>query len=119
MKNEPEFVSLTPMVPAGKDLAKTLEFYTHKLGFALAWQAGGMAGIRRGTVMLNLIENDNRVWIENSSFSIDVTDLDALYEEYQSQSVEIGLLEMKSWGRREFHLIDPTGVCLQFYQVEE
>src|SRR5436305_4539389 len=118
MKNESEFVSITPIVPAGKSLAQSLEFYTNKLGFILVWQAGVMAGIRRGAVMINLIENDNQVWIDNSSFNIGVSDLDALYQEYQSKSVEVGKLEMKGWGRREFHLIEPSGVCLQFYQVE-
>jgi hypothetical protein len=28
----------------------------------------------------------------------------------------INPLELKSWGRREFHMIVPSGVCLQFYQ---
>ena len=27
-----------------------------------------------------------------------------------------GPLELKAWGRREFHLIAPSGVCFQFYQ---
>jgi hypothetical protein len=25
---------------------------------------------------------------------------------------------VKAWGRREFHLIVPSGVCLQFYEDE-
>jgi hypothetical protein len=25
---------------------------------------------------------------------------------------------VKPWGRREFHMIVPHGVCLQFYQAE-
>jgi hypothetical protein len=77
-----------------------------------------MAGVRRGNVELNLVENRDRVWAENASFSIGVDDLEALYDEYRASGVRVGPLEAKVWGRREFHLIVPSGVCLQFYQRE-
>lgn len=75
-----------------------------------------MAGIERDGVTFNLVENSNRVWAENTSFSIGVSDLEALYEEYRIISAKVGALETKSWGRREFHLIAPPGVGFQFYQ---
>ena len=40
----------------------------------------------------------------------------ARYAEYRALPAQIGPLEMKSWGRREFHLIVPPGVCFQFYE---
>jgi hypothetical protein len=61
------------------------------------------------------VENNNREWIENSSYSIGVSDLDALYEEFRKSSARVGPLEVKAWGRREFHMIVPSGVCFQFY----
>ena len=64
----------------------------------------------------NLVENNNKEWSENSSYSIGVDDLDALYNEFRGISANVGPLEMKGWGRREFHMIVPSGVCLQFYQ---
>jgi hypothetical protein len=88
---------------------------------------GDLAGRRHGghparrhrdDIAFNLIENDNREWIENSSFSIGVSDLDALYEEYRDLPTNVGPLEVKFWGRREFHMIVPSGVCLQFYQQD-
>jgi len=106
------------MIPAGKNLADALEFYTKKMGFSIVWQVAQMAGIQRGAVMINLVPNDEKIWAENASFSIGVSDLDALYNEYQSTLTEVGQLEMKIWGRREFHLIVPSGVCFQFYEVE-
>jgi hypothetical protein len=45
-----------------------------------------------------------------------VSDLDALYDEYRGIAAQVGPLEMKFWGRREFHMIVPSGVCLQFYE---
>ena len=104
------------MVPAGPNLAEALKFYTEQMNFTVTWQAGSMAGVQRGAVRLNLIENSNMQWAENASFSIGVDDLDALYREYKSIAAKVGTLDMKSWGRREFHMIIPSGVCLQFYQ---
>jgi catechol 2,3-dioxygenase-like lactoylglutathione lyase family enzyme len=110
------FLAVTPMIPAGADLAAAVRFYTEQLGFAVTWQAGSMAGVRRGDVEFHLIQNTNRDWADNASFSIGVDDLDALYEEYRGVAAEVGPLEVKGWGRREFHMIVPSGVCFQFYQ---
>jgi hypothetical protein len=110
------FLTITPLVPAGPSLADALDLYTRQLGFEIAWQGGSMAGVRRGGVELNLVENDERVWADNSSFSIGVDDLDGLHVEYRSVAARVGPLEVKSWGRREFHMILPSGVCFQFYQ---
>lgn len=78
-----------------------------------------MAQIERDEIGFSLVENDNREWAENASFSIGVSDLAALYEEYRHIPAHVGPLETKTWGRREFHLIVPSGVCLQFYEHEE
>jgi hypothetical protein len=110
-------VSVTPMIPTGSTLAEALEFYTEQMGFSVAWQAGSGAGIVRDSVSFNLVVNNNREWIENTSFSIGVSDLDALYEEYRGIPARVGPLEIKAWGRREFHMIVPSGVCLQFYAI--
>ena len=111
-------LSVTPLVPAGPNLADELRFYSEQLGFEITWQGGSMAGVRRGRVEFNLVQNDNAVWAENASASIGVDDLAALYEEYRNTAARVGPLEMKSWGRREFHMILPSGVCLQFFQPE-
>ena len=118
MASRATMLSVTPLVPAGRSLADALRFYTEELGFATSWQDGAMAGVRRGGVAFNLVQNSNAAWAENSSASIGVDDLDALYSEYQQTTARVGALEMKAWGRREFHMILPSGVCLQFYQVE-
>ncbi|HYG09641.1 MAG TPA: VOC family protein [Pyrinomonadaceae bacterium] len=99
-------------------MAAAISFYTEQMGFSVVWRDGSMAGIARGDVEFNLVENDNRAWAENTSFSIGVSDLDALYQEYRNISAEVGALETKAWGRREFHLIAPPGIAFQFYQCE-
>lgn len=110
--------SITPMIPTGGSLAEALAFYMEHMGFTVVWQAGGMAGIERDGVAFHLVENDNRAWADNASFSIGVSDLEALYEEYRHIPANVGPLETKAWGRREFHMIVPSGVCLQFFQQQ-
>jgi hypothetical protein len=113
--SRPPFLTVTPMIPTGGSLAEALAFFTGQLGFSVTWQGSREAGIARDGVSFNLVENNNREWADNASFSIAVSDLDALYEEYRSVTARVGPLEVKPWGRREFHMIVPSGVCLQFY----
>jgi len=103
------------MIPTGGSLAEALAFFTGQLGFSVTWRGGGGAGIARDGVSFNLVENNNREWADNASFSIEVSDLDALHEEYRGIAARVGPLEVKPWGRREFHMIIPSGVCLQYY----
>ncbi|MCX6849088.1 MAG: hypothetical protein NTY98_09235 [Verrucomicrobia bacterium] len=110
------FHSITPMIPTCGSLAESLSFYAEHMGFSILWQGDGMAGIERDGVSLNLVVNDNQNWADNASFSIGVSDLDSLYNEYQAIPARVGPLELKPWGRLEFHLIAPSGVCFQFYQ---
>ena len=112
-------LSITPLIPAGPDLDTGVRFFTEELGFALTWRGDSMAGVRRGRVEFNLVQNSDTAWAENASASIGVDDLAALYAEYRTTSAEVGPLELKAWGRREFHMILPSGVCLQYYQLAE
>ena len=96
---------------------EALAFYTQQLGFHVTWRSDTMAGIARDDVTFNVVENASREWADNASFSIGVTVLDRLYEELRTVPARVGPLEMKAWGRREFHLIVPSGVCLQFYEL--
>ena len=110
--------SVVPLIPSGGSLAEALTLFTRHLGFTIVWQDGGMAGVRREGVAFHLVENDNRTWAENASFRIGVSDLDALYEEYRRVPARVGPLEVKPWGRREFHMILPSSVCLQFFEQD-
>ncbi len=40
------------------------------------------------------------------------------HEEYQAQGVihPNGPLDTKPWGTKEFGVLDPTGVCITFYE---
>jgi len=107
------------MIPTGGSISDALKFFTEQMGFSISWQSGGGAGVHRGDVGFTLVENSNREWADNTSFSIGVSDLDSLYAEYKDIPAKVGRLEMKFWGRREFHMILPSGVCLQFFQQDK
>lgn len=117
MPRKAALITITPMIPAGPDLEEALRFFTEHLGFTILWQTDSMAGVRRDSIECNLVQNDLRAWAENASFSFGVSDLDALYAEYSGIPANVGPLEPKPWGRPEFHMILPTGVCFQFYQI--
>jgi len=114
----PRMLSVTPMIPTCGSLADALKFYTEEMGFSILWTAGNIAPVRRDAISFTLVENSNKEWADNASFSIGVSDLDALYREYQYIGARVGPLEMKSWGKREFHMIVPSGVWFQFFGVE-
>jgi hypothetical protein len=114
-----DFRSVTPLIPTGGTLEEALRFYVEQLGFSVVWTTNDVAGIRRGSVAFNLITNSNREWADNSSYSIGVSDLAGLYQEYQNRGLPLGPVETKSWGRREFHMIVPSGLCFQFYEQTE
>jgi hypothetical protein len=111
----PLFESIAPLIPAGPVLEDALELYA-RMGFSLDWRSDTMAGIRQGNVKVNLVQNDSREWASNASFSIAVNGLEALFRDYRNAGFDVGPLERKSWGRMEFHVIVPPGVCFQFYE---
>ena len=82
-------LTVTPLVPAGDSLADALRFYTEQLGFAITWEGGEMAGVRRGRVDLNLVQNRTRAWADNASATIGVDDLEALFGEQRRRSARL------------------------------
>jgi len=116
LMHHPRLLAVVPLVPAGPDLEEAIGFYVGQLGFSLTWRAGDMAGIKRGHVELNLVANTDPGWLANASFGMAVDDLEGFFAECQGTTGRIGPLEVKAWGRREFHLIVPSGVCLQFFE---
>ena len=90
--------SITPMIPTGaSQVPDSLDFFVRELGFSILWQTDSMAAIRRDQIDIMLVENNNRDWADNASFSIGVSELDSLYSEYKNSSARLGPLEMKFW----------------------
>jgi hypothetical protein len=92
------FGDVVPLIPAGVNLSEALAFYVNHMHFSVAWQGDKMAGIERDNVAFNLIENVNEAWAQNASFSVGVTELEALHREYRDMPASVGPLELKPWG---------------------
>ncbi|MBW4472003.1 MAG: VOC family protein [Stenomitos rutilans HA7619-LM2] len=113
-----KFLSTVPMLPA-VDIAATIDFYQQKLGFTTDFQSDDYAGLHRGSVQIHLWLSSDRQLAENTSCRINVSGIDALYDEYQTQNLihPNGALATKHWGLREFAVLDLNGNCLTFAEA--
>ncbi len=123
----PVFSKLTPMIPAGKDMKAAVAFYEQKLGFVVTYQADdlSMVILQRSEVEIMLQDSDDPHTASQTSFRIQVSEVDTLYDEYQAQAIApfeegvgagLGSLRMTPWETREFAVRDLAGVCITFYE---
>lgn len=113
--------SLSPLIPGGEDLEKTVVFYEQQLGFRRIHQEGDpiyMALVARDGVQIFLIKKEDKHLAEETSLRINVHQIENLYAEFQAKNEKIidvaGQLETKPWGIKEFVVKDLAGVCLTF-----
>jgi catechol 2,3-dioxygenase-like lactoylglutathione lyase family enzyme len=121
MSDRPVLGNLSPLIPAGDDVDATIAFYERQLGFTTIHKEGDpteMAIVKRDAVEIFLFKNDDRHVAEQTAFRIHAEHIEALYEEYQAKDVihPNGRLDEKLWGTQEFGVLDPTGVCITFYE---
>ncbi|OKH37041.1 bleomycin resistance family protein [[Phormidium ambiguum] IAM M-71] len=126
MNNPPYISSISPLIPAGDDLEKAMEFYEQKLGFVTIHKEGNplrMAIVKRDNAEIFLVKSDYHDLAKEISLRLKVTGIEQLYQELESKHREIiqpnGKLETKPWGPKEFTVIDLAGVCLTFYEFTQ
>jgi hypothetical protein len=123
----PVFSSITPMLPAGRDIEAALTFYEHKLGFTPTYKADDLSMIilKRDGVEIILTNFDDPHTASQTSIRIQLSGVDALYSEYQAQAIPpfhehngagLGTLTATPWGTREFAVRDLAWVCITFYE---
>lgn len=104
-----------------RDLQRAIDFYTHRLGFTLAFQdnadAPNYIGFRRDAVELHMqfqFEHE----MSTIRLRLLVTDPDALFREYGQRGIECtpNGLRNTPWGTREFALFDLDKNLLIFYR---
>ncbi|MDJ0595409.1 MAG: VOC family protein [Pleurocapsa sp. MO_226.B13] len=113
--------SISPLIPGGEDLEKTVAFYEKQLGFKRIHQEGDpiyMAIVKRDSVQIFLLKNEDKHLAKGTSLRINVDRIEELYAEFQAKGGEMihpnGKLETKPWGMKEFVVLDLAGVCLTF-----
>jgi hypothetical protein len=106
-------------VPSGSDFASSLRFFG-ELGFAIAWQQDGIAGLRFGGAYFLLQDIDVPEWQQNQMIVVEVDDLESYWAEIEAKDLGTQFKGVKlrpptdfPWGR-EVHVIDPGGVCWHF-----
>lgn len=126
MNNPPQIGSISPLIPAGDDLEKAIEFYEQKLGFTTIHKEGDpirMAIVKRDSAEIFLVKSDYHDLAKEISLRLQVTGIEQLYQELETKGDDIihpnGKLETKPWGPKEFSVIDLAGVCLTFYEFTQ
>lgn len=110
---------INPKLPM-RDVSLTKDYYLNKLGFEKLGDYGDYLIVGKDNIeihffqfkALNPKENYCGVYIRTNN-------IDKLYEELLEGNVPIhpnGNLETKSWGQREFSLLDPDNNLLTFGQ---
>jgi catechol 2,3-dioxygenase-like lactoylglutathione lyase family enzyme len=113
----PTFEAVTPRLPVG-DIEKLLGFYVDELGFDLGWKWGAPvthANVCRGSVSFDLISMPPERQGTAMAY-VRVSDIDVYYAELKARSVEVTALEDRSYGMRDFEVVDPCGNRIAFGQ---
>jgi len=114
--------TLYPFVPSGPQFATSLAFFV-ELGFAIAWQQAGLAGLRFGGAYFMLQDIDIPIWQSNQMITYEVDDLDGYWVELDGKDLPARFAGVRlkaptdyPWGK-EIHFIDPGGVCWHVRQA--
>lgn len=104
-----------PVLPA-QDIRETVSFFQQNLGFRARHQEDGYGIIVRDAVEVHFWQCSDRNIAENSSCRLSVEAIDELYNEVIGRGIvhPKAHLETKSWGLREFAVVDVNGNLIWF-----
>jgi len=103
-----------PVLPA-LNLPETILFYKNKLGFA-ADHHGDHVTMENKGIRLHFFECKDKYLCQNSGCYIYVNNIEDLYSRLSALDIihPNGKLEEKTWGMKEFSVIDNNGNLLRF-----
>jgi catechol 2,3-dioxygenase-like lactoylglutathione lyase family enzyme len=113
-------VEVKAFVPS-RDFDLSKRFY-QDLGFDLAWSSDQLAYFHHGGSGFLLQNFYNEVHAANFMMHLLVEDVDAWWRHVQAQEIPVKYAVMaqppedRSWGLRDFVLVDPTGVLWRIGQ---
>jgi catechol 2,3-dioxygenase-like lactoylglutathione lyase family enzyme len=106
-----------PMLPSA-DLARSVDYYDNKLGFARRALSDGHAVVERDGAEIHFWPCKDQNIAKNSSAYLRVRDIEAVHAS-MSGAADGGRItepQDREWGMREFYVIDPDGNLLRFGQ---
>ena len=116
--SSPTLNSAVPIL-ASLDITKTIRFYCSVFGFIKIYEEPTVYGIvQRDAVQIPFWACSEKHIAENTACRINTKEIDALYAEYQSKGVihPNSPLQEKSWGTREFGVVDEDGNLITFFE---
>ncbi len=121
MKQKLEIIDLKTFVPA-KDYEQSRRFFK-EMGFEEVWTSANLSHLRWGSFGFLLQNFYNKEMAENLMLSMMVRDLEAWWAHLSALGLEKSYPGVcltpptdYSWGLREVHLIDPSGVLWHISQ---
>ena len=114
-------IDINPKLPM-RDKAVTADFYINKLGFREFGNANydGYLMVQKDNIQIHFFEFKELDPKENyGQVYIRTDDIDQLYQAMLDKELKIhpaGHLEIKSWGQKEFSMLDPDNNLLTFGQ---
>lgn len=115
-----KITSVSPILSV-TDLANSIDFYRHDLGFDLAWSWGNppdIAAVCRDGVEIMLIQRAGAKPPGASHISLVASDMDAYYARLVDAGIPIVVpIGDRPYGMRDFRIADPSGNELSFAQV--
>jgi uncharacterized glyoxalase superfamily protein PhnB len=114
-------IEVKAFVPA-RDFALSQQFY-RDLGFELAWSDDNLASLYHGNSSFLLQNFYNAEHAGNFMMHLLVNDVDAWWRRVQDRGIaaKYGVMAEppadRSWGLRDFVLVDPTGVLWRIGQT--
>ncbi|WCE05819.1 VOC family protein [Pseudoxanthomonas sp. JBR18] len=96
-----------------------LAFFVDALGFEVLYQDDAMAVIARDGAKAYLVASPEYAAKDRPELGIEVDDVDAVYREMAARAPErlhpnASTVQCRPWGTREFAMLDPTTVCVNF-----
>ena len=112
-----------------RDIPAAAAFYASRLGFQIDFLHGeppfyGSVSRDRARLHLRFVHQTNFTELAAREESlilttIEVTNVEALFEEYESRGVELAQrLVRQPWGGHDFHVRDPDGNVISFVEYE-
>lgn len=98
-----------------------LDLFVSGLGFKVLHQDGDLAVIARDGAKVYLVESPEFAAKDRPELAIETDSIDALFAEISTRAPQLlhrngATVTLKSWGAREFAVLDKTDVCVVFRQ---
>lgn len=102
-------------------LSDGVAFFVDALGFDIEFQSADIVVVSRGGAKAYLVHSVEDAARERPELAIETDDVEAVYREMHARAPQLlhpnaNTVALKPWGAREFAMLDPTTVCVNFRQ---